>query len=107
MYRQLPAPETHSKRASKKVYCSVFENFPLVWTNENRELSVEVTPTCGAAEVGEFATLPALRSFEGWLGFKRKGQGTGFQMHGLEIISTPRRNGRGPDSSLKRLLIFV
>jgi len=90
-----------------EVYCSVSENFPLVWTNENRELSVEAIPACGTAEVGEFATLPALRSFGGWLGFERKGQGAGFQMRGLEIISTPRRNTRGPDSSLKRLSIFI
>jgi len=77
-----------------EVCCSVSENLPLVWTNENRELSVEVIPACGTAEVGYFATLPALRSFGGWLGFKRKGRGAGFQMRGLEIISTPRRNGR-------------
>ena len=32
-----------------EVYCSVSENFPLVWTNENRELSVELIPACGAA----------------------------------------------------------
>jgi len=56
-----------------EVYCSVPENFPLVWTDKNGESSVEVTPACGAAEVGEFATLPALRSFGGWLGFERKG----------------------------------
>ena len=56
-----------------EVYCSVSENFPLVWTDKNGESSVEVTPACGAAEVGEFATLPALRSFGGWLGFERKG----------------------------------
>jgi len=42
-----------------EVYCSVSENFPLVWTNKNRELSVEVIPACGTAEVGEFATLSA------------------------------------------------
>ena len=29
------------------------------------------------------------------------------QMGGLEIISTPRYDGRGPDGSLKRLSIFV
>ena len=51
-----------------EVYCSVSENFPLVWTNE-----VEVIPACGAAEVGEFSTFPALRSFGGWWGFERKG----------------------------------
>ena len=47
-----------------EVYCSVSENFPLVWTNQNRELSVELIPACGAAEVGEFAALPALGA--GW-----------------------------------------
>ena len=32
----------------------------------------------------------------------------GFQMRSLEtIISASQRNGRGPDSSLKRLWIFV
>ena len=31
----------------------------------------------------------------------------GFQMRGLETISAPRRNGRGPDSSLKTQRIFV
>ena len=31
----------------------------------------------------------------------------GFQMRGLETILVPRRNGRGPDSSLKRRWIFV
>jgi len=29
------------------------------------------------------------------------------QLRSLETISTPRHNGRGPDSSLKRLWIFV
>ena len=29
------------------------------------------------------------------------------KMRGLETISMARRNGQGPDSSLKRLLIFV
>ena len=29
------------------------------------------------------------------------------QMCGLETISTTRQNGRGPDSSLKRLWVFV
>jgi len=66
-----------------EVHCSVSENFPLVWANENRELSVGVAPACGAAEVDEFATLPTLRSFWGWLGFERKCQGAGFQMRGM------------------------
>ena len=55
-----------------KVYCSVSENFPLVWTNENKESSVDVIPACGTTELGELATLPALRSLGGWLGFERK-----------------------------------
>ena len=53
-----------------EVYCSVSENFPLVWTNENRELSVGLIPARSAAEVGKFAILPALRIFGGWLRFE-------------------------------------
>ena len=53
-----------------EVYCSVSENFPLVWTNENRELSVGLIPARSVAEVGKFAILPALRIFGGWLRFE-------------------------------------
>ena len=70
------------------------------------ELSVGV-PVCSAAEVGEFSILPAPRNSECLPGLKRKGQGTEFQTRGLETISTPRRNDRGPESSLKRLPIFI
>ena len=55
-----------------EVYCSVSENFPLVWTNENRELNVEVIPACGAAEAGEFSleSQPAPKTTEGGKGGK-------------------------------------
>ena len=63
----------------------------MVWTNETGGLSVEMTMACSAAEVGGFAILPAPCSFESWPGLERKGQGVGFQVRGLETISTPRR----------------
>jgi len=90
-----------------KVYCSVSENFCIAWTNETGELDVDVTPAYGGVEVHGAAVLPAPRSLDGLPGFERNGRGVGFQMRGLETKSTSRRNGRGPDSFLKRLSIFV
>ena len=78
-----------------------------MWTNRTGEPSVEVTQACGRAGVGGVAVLPAPSNLGGWSSFERKGQGAGFQMRGLETKSLPRRNGRGPDSSLKRQQIFV
>jgi len=90
-----------------EVYCSVSENFHIAWTNETGELDVEVAPAYGGVEVHGAAVLPAPHSLEGRPGFERNGRGAGFQMRGLETISMSQRNGRGPDSSLKRLSIFV
>ena len=42
-----------------EIYCSISENFHIVYTNKTGESSVGVT------------TLPAPRSLEGWLGFER------------------------------------
>ena len=90
-----------------EVYCSVSEDFRIAWTNETGELDVEITPAYGGVEIREAAVLPAPHGLEGWPGFERNGRGAGFQMRGLETISTSQRNGRGPDSFLKRLSIFV
>jgi len=100
-----------------KVYYSISRNFSTGWTSEAGELGVGVTLACGGVEVGGVevggvevggvVVLPAPCSLEGWLSFERNGRGAGFQMRGLETISTPRRNGRGPESSLKRLWIFT
>ena len=58
-----------------EIYCSTSENFRIVYTNKTGESSVRVTPACGGVEVDGAATLPAPRSFEGWLGFERNGRG--------------------------------
>ena len=54
----------------------------------------------GSGRVGEKAPLDPHRAVY-------SGTGVVFQMTGLETISVSRRNGRGPDSSLKRRWIFV
>ena len=94
--------------APAEVYCSIPENFPIVWTKETGELSIEVTPARGAAEVQVSlpSFLPPIVLKVCW-DLSENLKGVGFQVRGLETISTPRRNGRGPDSPLKRLLIFI
>ena len=86
---------------------SVFENFHIVWTNKTGESDVEVTPACSGVELHGAAILPVPHSLESWPSFERNGRGARFQMLSLETISMPRRNGQGPESSLKRLWIFV
>ena len=58
-----------------EIYCSISENFHIVYMNKTGEPSVRVTPACSGVEVGGVATLPAPRSLEGWLGFERNGRG--------------------------------
>ena len=53
-----------------------------------------------------FAALPASQNAEDWLCPEGNGYDAQSQMRGLETIFAARHNGRGPDSSLKRLLIF-
>ena len=72
-----------------EVYCSVSENFHIVWTSETGELDVEVTPACGRVKAHGTAVLPTPRSLEGWPDFEKNGRGAGFQMCRLETISTP------------------
>ena len=55
-----------------EIYCSISENFHIVYTDKTGELSVGVTPACGGVEVGGVATPPA-PNLEGWLGFERNG----------------------------------
>ena len=58
-------------------------------------------------KVGEVAVLPAPQNAKDWLCPERNGRDARSQVCGLETISVARRNGRGPDSSLKRLRVFV
>ena len=44
-----------------EIYCSISENFHIVYTSEAGESSVGVTPACGGVEVGGVVTLPAPR----------------------------------------------
>ena len=48
-----------------EIYCSISENFHIVYTNKTGELSVGMTPACGGVEVGGVVTLPAPHSLEG------------------------------------------
>jgi len=48
-----------------EIYCSIYENLHIVYTNKTGEPSVGVTPACGGVEVGGVATLPAPRSLGG------------------------------------------
>jgi hypothetical protein len=90
-----------------EIYCLIFENFHIAYTNRSGESSIKARSVCGAVEVGGVAVLPALISRRvDWLS-SETAEAPCFQMRGLEIISESRHNGRGPDSSLKRLLIFV
>jgi hypothetical protein len=56
-------------------YFSIYENFHIAYINETGESSIEAAPACGEVEVGGIAVLPVPCSSEGWLGFKRNGQG--------------------------------
>jgi hypothetical protein len=90
-----------------EIYCLIFENFHIAYTNRSGESSIKARSVCGAIEVGGVAVLPALISRRvDWLS-SETAEALCFQMRGLEIISGSRHNGRGPDSSLKRLLIFI
>ena len=42
-----------------EVYCSISENFLIMYANEIGQSSVEVMLACGRVEVSEVATLPA------------------------------------------------
>ena len=63
-------------------------------------------PAYGTVEADEIAVLPdpvtwRVGRFSSEIALAR------LQMRGLETISTTRRNGQGPDSSLKRRWVFV
>jgi hypothetical protein len=67
--------------------------------SETEQSSVEVTPTCSGVKVGGIAGLPdpAIRKVD-WV-CSETALVPGFQMRGLETISTARCDERGPDFS--------
>ena len=83
----------HSRVPLPEIYSSLPEAFRVAYADETEVPGVEVVPALGGVEVGWFSrestvVLP-------------------FQIRSLETIPTTRCNGWGPDSSLKRLWIFV
>jgi len=64
-------------------------------------------PAPVGVEVGEVPVLPSPRSLDGCLFSSEVALALRFKMHGLETISTTRRNRRGPDSSHISPWIFV
>ena len=48
-----------------EVYCSISKNFRIMYTNEIGGSSVEATPACGGAEVGEIGIFPVPCGLEG------------------------------------------
>jgi hypothetical protein len=67
---------------------TIYENFHIAYVNETGESSIEAAPTCGGVEVAGVTVLPVLRRSEGWLGFKRNGQGVVILDMWFGILST-------------------
>ena len=61
----------------------------------------------GAVEADEIAVLPDPVTWRVGRFSSEIALAPRLQMRSLETISTTRRNGRGPDSSLKRQWVFV
>ena len=62
---------------------------------------------CGTVEADEIAVLPDPITWRVGRFSSEIALAPRLQMRGLETVSTTRRNGRGPDSSLKRQWVFV
>ena len=64
-------------------------------------------PACGTVEADEIAVLPDPVTWRVGRFLSEIALAPRLQMGGLKTISMTRRNGRGPDSSLKRLWVFI
>ena len=64
-------------------------------------------PAYGTVEADEIAALPYPVTWRVGRFSSEIALAPRLQMRGLETVSTTRRNGRGPDSSLKRQWVFV
>ena len=90
-----------------EVYSSISENFHLLHTNGTGQSCVEVN---AIVQYGRSRTITVPPDPVTWRAGRLSSKmalAPQLQMGGLETIPTTRRNGRGPDSSLKRLSIFV
>jgi hypothetical protein len=88
-------------------YCSIYEDFHVAYINETGASSIEAAPTCGGVEVSGIAVLPVLVVRKVCWVSNKTAKAPRFQICDLGTISTSQHNGRGPDSYLKRLWIFV
>jgi len=79
-----------------------------VWTNETGRSDVGVTPACGGVEglVGGVAIFPTPAVWKVCRVPSETAEAPDSRC-AVWRLSTPQHNGRGPDSSLKRLCIFV
>jgi hypothetical protein len=90
-----------------EVYCLIFENFHIAYTNGTGVSSLKASSACSEVQVDGVAVISSLISQRvGWVS-SQTAEAPCFQRRGFEVISVLRRNGRGPDSSLKRVWVFV
>jgi hypothetical protein len=75
----------------------MFENFHVAYTDGTGESSIEATSVYGGV-----AVVPTPISRRVGRVSSETAEAPCFQMRGLEMISTPLRNSRGPDNSLIR-----
>ena len=90
-----------------EVYSIIPGNFRTAYANGTGQSGVEVVPTHDRVEV-DGVTVPPDPIFRKGEWFSSKpAVAPQLQMYGLETTSAAGHNGRGPDSSLKRLWVFV
>jgi hypothetical protein len=83
-----------------EIYCLIYENFHVAYADRIGESNIGATSVYGGVELGGVAVLPALISWRIGRGSSETAEAS--CLRGLETISTPRRNGWGPDGSLIR-----
>ena len=84
-----------------EIYPAISGNFHIAYTNGTGQSSIKVTPAHSGVEAGRVAVLAELVILKvGWIS-SEMAVALRFKMCGLETMPTTRRNGQGPDSSLK------
>ena len=90
-----------------EVYSSISKNFRIACTNETGQSGIEATRVHSRVEEDKLNPLPDPITWRVGRCSSEMALAPRLQMRGLETISTTRRDGRGPDSSLKRHWMFV
>ena len=97
----------HSRVPLPEVYSSLSEAFHKAYADETEIPGVEAVSGLGGVEVCWIAVLPDPSNLGSWPVSGETVVALPLQIRGLETIPRTRCNGRGPDSSLKGLRIFV